>query len=256
MGERSLTACCARTADIAEPTVCHPAMTSLEKIEAANKPKPTAAALEAKEKSRHSYLKLTDEQLNMMRDAFMMFDLDGSGSIETSELQAVLASMKINRTQDQIEEMIAEIDGDDKGAINFPEFVLMMADRMAEQDKVIMEMRKALKAFDPDQTGMIEAKKLVEVMSTMGDCMGKMDTEEMMSLVGIFDGEVDYVAMLDLVGEGSSHETPEERYDSLDINGDGVVDEEELLKAANASENFNQAPPVEVQPESEPDSDE
>ena len=26
-----------------------------------------------------------------------------------------------------------------------------------------MEMRKALKAFDPDQTGMIEAKKLVEV---------------------------------------------------------------------------------------------
>jgi len=62
--------------------------------------------------------------------------------------------------------------------------------------------------------------------------------------------------MLDLVGEGSSHETPEERYDSLDINGDGVVDEEELLKAANASENFNQAPPVEVQPESEPDSDE
>ena len=69
-----------------------------------------------------------------------------------------------------------------------------------------MEMRKALKAFDPDLTGMIEAKKLVEVslrdsgqtdrkdvlqvMLTMGDKMGKMDTEEMMSLVGVFDGQV------------------------------------------------------------------
>jgi len=86
--------------------------------------------------------------------------------------------------------MIAEVDVGETGSINFPEFVLMMADRMAEQDKVVMEMRKALKAFDPDQTGMIEAKKLVEVMLTMGDKMGKMDTEEMMSLVGVFDGQV------------------------------------------------------------------
>ena len=33
--------------------------------------------------------------------------------------------------------------------------------------QVVVEMGKCLKAFDPDMTGMIEAKKLVEV----GDCM-------------------------------------------------------------------------------------
>ena len=32
--------------------------------------------------------------------------------------------------------------------------------------QVIIEMLKALKAFDPDQTGLIEAKKFVEVMLT------------------------------------------------------------------------------------------
>ena len=36
----------------------------------------------------------------------------------------------------QIEDLIAEVDGDGSGSINFPEFVLMMADRMHEKDKV------------------------------------------------------------------------------------------------------------------------
>ena len=31
--------------------------------------------------------------------------------------------------------------------------------------------------------------------------------------------QVDYIAMLEFVGEGSKHETPEEKYDSLDLNG-------------------------------------
>ena len=31
--------------------------------------------------------------------------------------------------------MIAEVDVGETGSINFPEFVLMMADRLAEQDK-------------------------------------------------------------------------------------------------------------------------
>lgn len=229
---------------------------SLEKVANANKQRPTTAAREAGEKSRHSYLKLEDDQILMMKNAFSLFDQDGSGSIETAELQSVLGAMKMNRTQEEIEEMIAEVDVGETGSINFPEFVLMMADRLAEQDKVVMEMRKALKAFDPDQTGMIEAKKLVEVMLTMGDKMGKMDTEEMMSLVGVFDGQVDYIAMLDLVGAGSSNETPEERFDSLDINGDGVVDEEEILKAANAMANFEKPPPQVIAEQEEPDSDE
>merc|ERR1711959_233846 len=108
--------------------------------------------------------------------------------------------------------------------------------------EVIIEMLKALKAFDPDQTGLIEAKKFVEVMLTMGDRLGKMDTEEMMALVGVFDGKVDYIALLELIGEGSRDETPEEKFDSLDINGDGLVDEQELAKAGNF-EHFDMAPP-------------
>merc|ERR1712017_10398 len=129
-----------------------------------------------------------------------------------------------------------------------------MADRMHEKDKVIIEMLKALKAFDPDQTGLIEAKKFVEVMLTMGDRLGKMDTEEMMALVGVFDGKVDYIALLELIGEGSRDETPEEKFDSLDINGDGHVDEAELAKAGNMDE-FDKPPPKSPLLEEHQDSD-
>jgi len=75
---------------------------SLEKVANANKQRPTTAAREAGEKSRHSYLKLKDQQIRMMKTAFSLFDQDGSGSIETVELQSVLASMKMNRTQEEV----------------------------------------------------------------------------------------------------------------------------------------------------------
>ena len=51
----------------------------------------------------------------------------------------------------------------------------------------------------------------------------------------IIDHVVDYIALLELIGEGSRDETPEEKFDSLDINGDGHVDEYELSKAGNFS---------------------
>lgn len=204
--------------------------------------------------SRHSYLKLSDEQIFQLRDAFQLFDQDSSGTIETTELQAVLGALGMNLSQQEIEEMVAEVDGDGSGSINFPEFVLMMADRMQPKDKVMTEMGKALKAFDPDSTGKIQAKKFVEVMLTMGDQMGKMDTEEMMALVGVFDGEVDYRALIEIIGSGSQNETHQEKHDSLDINGDGFVDEEEMAKARNF-ERFDIAPPKTANVEEHHDSD-
>ena len=36
------------------------------------------------------------------QNAFSLFDQDGSGSIETAELQSVLGAMKMNRTQEEV----------------------------------------------------------------------------------------------------------------------------------------------------------
>ena len=78
------------------------------------------------------------------------------------------------------------------------------------------EVVKCFKGFDEDQTGFIKAKQVIEVFCLMGDCMPKMDVEEMMQLVGIEDGMVEYEAVIDLVAQGSKNETPEEKFDSME----------------------------------------
>jgi len=86
--------------------------------------------------------------------------------------------------------------------------------------------------FDEDGMGKIKAKQISHVMCMMGDRMPKMDVEEMMALVGIEDGYVDFAEMIDEVAEGSKNETPEEKFDSMDRDGNGKVSKNEFIAAS------------------------
>lgn len=57
-----------------------------------------------------------DEEL---RNAFCLFDKDGSGYISSSELKAAMNNFDENLTDEEIEEMIREADLDGDGEISF-----------------------------------------------------------------------------------------------------------------------------------------
>ena len=57
-----------------------------------------------------------DEEL---RNAFYLFDKDGSGYISSSELKAAMNNFDENLTDEEIEEMIREADLDGDGEISF-----------------------------------------------------------------------------------------------------------------------------------------
>jgi len=175
---------------------------------------------------------LSDSQLYLLKDTFDMFDHNGEASIATSEVPAMFEVLGLEATEEEILEIIDEIDTDKSGFLDFPEFLLMMCDQMADQDKVMEEVAKCFKSFDEDQTGMIKAKQVIEVMVMMGDKMPKMDVEEMMQLAGIEDGYVDYQHMIHIVAQGSKNETPEEKFDSMDKDGSGKISRDEFIAAS------------------------
>ena len=75
---------------------------------------------------------LTEEQISFFKEAFNLFDKDGNGLIKTYELAFVLRSLGQNHTEAELQEIISEIDIDDNGSIDFPEFLTMMACKMKE----------------------------------------------------------------------------------------------------------------------------
>lgn len=61
---------------------------------------------------------LTNEEIEACREAFVKFDRDGTGVIDSSELRATLLAMgQKPPTDDELFDMIAELDSDGSGAI-------------------------------------------------------------------------------------------------------------------------------------------
>ena len=64
--------------------------------------------------------------------------------------------------KEEVKKMIADIDKDGSGTIDFEEFLTMMTAKMGERDSK-EEILKAFKLFDDDNTGKISFKNLKRV---------------------------------------------------------------------------------------------
>merc|ERR1719310_404277 len=111
-----------------------------------------------------SGVNLTEDQIEEFREAFSLFDKDGDGTITIEELGIVMRSLGRKPTREELEAMIAEVDDDASGRIEFKEFLSLMAAKLHEQDSV-EEMREAFMVFDRDKSGKISAAELRMVMN-------------------------------------------------------------------------------------------
>tara|TARA_B110000046_G_C12700309_1_gene276305 strand:- start:11 stop:331 length:321 start_codon:yes stop_codon:yes gene_type:complete len=55
-------------------------------------------------------------QMQELREAFDLFDTDGSGTIDTKELQVALRALGFDSKKEKVRKMIADIDLDGSGA--------------------------------------------------------------------------------------------------------------------------------------------
>ncbi|KAF7252833.1 Centrin-1, partial [Varanus komodoensis] len=119
---------------------------------------------------RRSGLKqeLSEEQKQEIREAFDLFDTDGSGSIDVKELKVAMRALGFEPKKEEIRTMIADIGKEGSSTIDFEDFLTMMTKKMSEKDSK-EEIMKAFRLFDDDGTGKISFKNLKRVSKELGE---------------------------------------------------------------------------------------
>jgi hypothetical protein len=89
---------------------------------------PTRKFISSRLKKREFHL--TPDQVNEIKEAFDLFDTDGSGNISSKEWRVAMRSMGFEPTKEESRAMLAEMDKDGSGTIDFEEFLEMVKKRL------------------------------------------------------------------------------------------------------------------------------
>ena len=138
--------------------------------------------------------KLTPEELAEFREIFNLVDKDGGGTISKEELGELMETLGIDATPEEIDLMIAEIDEDNNGVIDFDEFVAVMS-RKVSATYTAEQVRGAFRVFEAGAPpGHIKVESLVRALTTDGS--DKLSEEQARDLVAQLepdrDGLVNY----------------------------------------------------------------
>lgn len=140
--------------------------------------KSTATTTTALRKKSGPKFELTDEQRNDIKEAFDLFDTNGTGVIDIKELKVAIRALGFEPKKEEIKKMIADIDKDGSGKLSFADFLSLMTVKMAEKDTK-EEILKAFRLFDDDETGTISFKNLKRVAKELGENLTDEELQEM-----------------------------------------------------------------------------
>ncbi|KAL0448274.1 UNVERIFIED_CONTAM: Caltractin, partial [Sesamum latifolium] len=200
------------------------------------------------DKPRGRHHGLTQQKRQEIKEAFELFDTDGSGTIDAKELNVAMRALGFEMSEEEITRMIAEVDKDGSGAIDFDEFCHMMTAKFGERDTK-EELMKAFNIIDQDKneiTQMIaevdkdgsRAIDFDEFCHMLTAKFGERDTkEDLMKAFNIIDqdknGKISAADIQRIARELGANFTEKEIQDMVneaDRDRDGEVNAEEFMR--------------------------
>lgn len=125
---------------------------------------------------------LTEDEVMEIKEAFDLFDTDKSGEIDTNELKQALKNLGIDAKNQTLANMMADLDKDNSGQIDFGEFIDMMTAKMSDRD-TREDLEKVFRLFlgDDDKADKIQLKHLKRVARELNENMSEEELQEMIT---------------------------------------------------------------------------
>lgn len=150
--------------------------------------------------------KLQSQQLKQLHDIFKRFDMDHDGSLTQLELAALLRSLGLKPAGDQIHVLLASIDANANGSIEFEELVDAILPDMNEQVLINQDqLMEVFRSFDRDGNGYITAAELAGQMAKMGQPLTYRELSEMMREADTNgDGVISFSEFASILGKSAA----------------------------------------------------
>lgn len=140
-----------------------------------SRPKPTRQNAKGKAEKPG----LTEEEVEEIREAFSMFDTDGSGRIDPKELKAAMHSLGFEKKSPTVYEMICDLE--ERGTeVDFDEFLDAISSKLGNRE-TREGIDRIFDLFDDDKSGTISLNNLKRVAKELGETMSMDELKEMLS---------------------------------------------------------------------------
>lgn len=153
-----------------------------------------AIATARKEKARDRRVGITQEQLAEFKEAFDLFDADGSGSIDLKEMRIAMKALGFNPSTEEVRKMVAEVDADGSGSISFEEFQALMSSKSETRDPKEV-IREVFELLDKDGKGRIDLSDLQRAVVDLS-LTEKLPKETLVKMLALADVNEDGVVDL------------------------------------------------------------
>jgi len=127
---------------------------------------------------------LPKEQVEMLQKVFDTFDREKQGFITAEMVSAMLSMMGLKFNQSELMEVIAEIDEDGSGQIEFDEFLILAKKFMTEDEdedsgELEKELKEAFRLYDKEGNGYITTKVLKTILAELDSSLSDEDLDGM-----------------------------------------------------------------------------
>lgn len=117
---------------------------------------------------------LSDKQKKDIKEAFDLFDADGSGVIDIKELKVALRALGFEPRKDEIKKLISDLnteqkEKDNSNTIDYTEFLQIMTAKMNEKESE-EEIKRAFQLFALEDR-MITFDNLKKIATELGETM-------------------------------------------------------------------------------------
>jgi len=122
---------------------------------------------------------LKQDEIEEIKEAFDLFDTDQSGEIDPKELRAAMQSLGYESKNETIFTMLTELDKDGNAALDFGEFLELMAGKDGEEEKDTREeIDKVFHLFDTESKGHISVRDVARVSRELGERLSNEEIQE------------------------------------------------------------------------------